>query len=147
MSAPCFTCEGKKSAGIHLKYHPEYHAYLDPTRAGIKPVSDGRAAFNASTTHRDAYDLRESYCVGHALPTPYKAPGRCDTPLTPHHTLETSFAGKEYSEKHHPVVTLCAWLNDAIGSNPEVEAWALRTHFVRGGVSYPFLVSKKEAAR
>lgn len=110
------------------------------TTKPMNQVSEKRRRYVRSEAHRDAYGVAEAYCVGHAL----DAPGKCWGPLTPHHTLKRSVGGIELAEQY-PVVTLCAWLNGAIESDTEVRAWALRSTFSRGGVSYPFLVNRRAA--
>ena len=116
-----------------------------PMKRTTKPMnqrSKKRRAYLASDAHKAAYGAAEGYCVGHAN----GAPGRCWGDLTPHHTMKRSAAGLEVAERDAPVVTLCAWLNGAIESDPAVRRWAIRTTFVRAGVAYPFLVVRKVAA-
>lgn len=131
-------CGARKAHPIHGSFMKDGHPFMDATRPGLKPIGADRQAYLDSKEHKEAYGVAEAYCVGHAL----DAPGKCQPPLTPHHTLKQSYAGKEYAEKNAPVVTLCAWLNGAIESDPEVRAWALRTTFNRNGVDYPFLIDK-----
>ena len=140
----CAQCDGKKNHPIHLAAvgMPGHHPYQDASPSGLQPVSAARRAYLASDEHRDAYGVAEAYCVGHAL----DAPGKCFGPLTAHHTMKRSAAGLEASERLAPVVTLCAWLNGAIESDPEVRAWAIRSTFNRGGQDFPFLVTKGKAA-
>lgn len=141
MAARC-ACGARKIADIHSVKNPDGHPYADPTRAGLKPISDGRLAYQQSSAHKEAYGVAEAYCVGHAL----DAPGKCHGPLTPHHTVKRSVGGLEFAEANGPVVSLCSTLNDAIESDPEVRTWALTHTFVRAGVSHPFLLSAKARA-
>lgn len=136
-------CEASKNAGIHSRFHREYHEYMKDKPIGIQPVSAPMKAYLASQQHKDVYSEAEAYCVGHAL----GAPGRCQPPLTKHHTLHRSYAGLEYSEANAPVVTLCAWLNGAIESDADVRKWAETHTFNRNGVEYPFLVGAKDVAK
>ena len=135
-------CGRSKNAPIHLRQSEGFHAYLSDKPVGLQPMSAGMREYRASDAHKESYSQAESYCVGHAL----DAPGRCIPPLTPHHTLKRSVGGQPFAEAHAPVVTLCAWLNGAIESDPAVRAWALTTTFERNGVSYPFLVLEKDIA-
>lgn len=133
-------CGMAKSADVHSRHYrgADGHPFVLDGPVGLQPVSAPRRAYMASQEHKEAYGVAEAYCVGHAL----DAPGKCMPPLTPHHTLKQSYAGKKYAEANAPVVTLCAWLNGAIESDPEVRAWALRATFNRNGVDYPFLIDK-----
>lgn len=141
-------CGRPRSAWLHAPDYvgPDAHAHQPPPpkvrRARVNPVSPKRRAYNASEEHMEAYGVAEAYCVGHAL----DAPGKCFGPLTPHHTLKRSVGGLELAEKY-PVVTLCSSLNDGIESDPAIRKWAETHTFNRGGVDYPFLVSRVAARR
>lgn len=136
MSALC-ECGAKKNHAVHLRAVGlvGYHLYRDPTRAGLKAVSDGRRAYQQSEAHQEAYAAASApQCLAGLA----GAPGQCLGPLTPHHTLSRSQAGGLEAADKFPVVSLCAYHNDAIESDPKMRRWAERTTFERGGKEYPF---------
>ncbi len=55
MSAkPCAVCEASKSASVHSRWHPSFHAYEDSTRAGLQPMSRGMRAFRKESGYDEA---------------------------------------------------------------------------------------------
>ena len=122
-----------------MKSSPMRRTPMKPRQTPLRARSAKRAAYLAGEAHQAAYEALEAFCVGHAL----GAPGRCLGPLTPHHTAPRGTSGGlEAAERTAPVVALCAGLNDAIQSDPAVRAWATSHTFTRGGVAYPFLITR-----
>lgn len=56
MAEPCAfklpsggTCGStKKTAPVHSRHHPQYHQYLDASKAGLSPIGKARERFNES---------------------------------------------------------------------------------------------------
>lgn len=140
MAALC-DCGAKRGHSVHIKALglAGYHEYRDPSKAGLKAVSDGRAAYVRSQEHKDAYEaLKTAHCVA----AEYGAPGTCYGPQTPHHTFTRSKAGDlAKAEDEFPVVWMCASHNAAIQADHETREWAKRTYLTVGNRQTPFLVS------
>jgi len=51
---PCAVCEASKSASVHSRWHPSFHAYEDATRAGLQPMSRGMRAFRKESGYDEA---------------------------------------------------------------------------------------------
>lgn len=138
MAALCATCGGKRNHGVHLRAlgMPGHHAYADASKGGIKPVSEARQAYQQSEAHRAAYapSVATSACLAGLA----GAPGDCFGPPTTHHVLAVSAAGSKEKAERWPVITLCAYHNDAIEGDADMRRWARATTFERGGVQYPF---------
>lgn len=123
---------------MHLKWHPEFHPYLDASKAGLKAVSDGRAAYQRSVAHTEAYEAaRATTC----LPAVYGAPGPCFGLSTPHHILARSKAGGLEAADAYPVVPACERHNAAIQDSIDTREWAIRTYFTLGNRQFPFLIT------
>ena len=56
---PCYDCEGKRTAGVHSKHHPEYHPYRDSTEPGLKHVSAGMSEFRRTSGYDKAVKAAE----------------------------------------------------------------------------------------
>lgn len=143
MASPCAfllpggaKCLAKKSAPIHLRITPGHHDYEDASKAGLKAVSDGRAAYQRSAAHTEAYAAAKTpQCLAKLA----DAPGTCVLPLTPHHTVPRSKAGGLEAADTYPIITLCAFHNSWV--QEDGRDWAT-THFVTvGNRQWPFLVT------
>ena len=139
MAALCAACGAKKSHSVHLKALslPGSHPYLDASRAGLKPVSEGRQAYQQSAAHREAYAVAAAE-GGACLAGLAGAPGACFGTMTPHHVLAVSAAGSLEVAERYPVIPLCLYHNDAIEGDHRMRVWARSHTFVRDGVDYPF---------
>ncbi len=141
----CATCGAKRSHSAHLRAvaGANYHEYADASQAGLKAITDARAAYQASQTHKDAYaPVRGAVCAFEAA----GAPGDCYGPNTPHHTFPVGRAGnRQRAERVAPVVPACARHN-TFASQDGIE-WA-ESHFVTvGGRDWKFLMTDAEAIK
>ncbi len=143
MAALCASCGAKKSHSIHLKAlgMDGNHPYLDASKAGLKPVSDGRAEYLASQTHKDAYGAQNApVCVFEAA----GAPEACYGPLTKHHLFPRARAGSlERAERVAPVANACSTHN-TWASQAGIE-WAESHYVTIGGRDWHLLLSDAEA--
>lgn len=133
------TCGAKKQHPIHLRITPNHHEYLDSTKAGLKPVSDARAAYQQSAAHKDAMAL--SAGATSCWPAAYGAPGECFGKITPSHTLSRSKAGGLAGADRYPVPPACARHNAGLQDDAEMRAWGEVTLFTVGNRQYPFLIT------
>lgn len=144
MSALCAVCGAKRNHSSHLRAvaGKAYHAYEDASKVGIKPVSDGRAAYQRSEAHRSAMEL--SAGATDCWPAAYGAPGECYGKITPSHILSAGggHGGLKVADTY-PAPPACVWHNDAMEQDVEVRAWAERTYFTHGNRQYPFKVSRE----
>lgn len=136
-------CGAKRNHGVHIKALnlPGYHAYRDPSKGGLKPVSDGRAEYLASQTHKDAYGAQNgAVCVFEAA----GAPDVCYGPLTKHHLFPRARAGSlERAERVAPVANACSTHN-TWASQAGIE-WAESHYVTIGGRDWHLLLSDAEA--
>lgn len=143
MAARCAVCEGKRSNPVHLRAvaGAAFHAYQDASKAGLKPVSEGRAEYLASQTHKDAYGAQNgAVCVFEAA----GAPEACYGPMTKHHLFPRARAGSlERAERVAPVADACSRHN-TWSSQAGIE-WAESHYVTIGGRDWHLLLSDAEA--
>jgi hypothetical protein len=131
-------CDAKKSAPIHLRITPNNHTYLDASKAGLKPVSDGRAAYVRSKAHTEAYEgASGSVCAFEAA----GAPDSCHGDRSPHHLAPRSLVGGLEQADKYPVVQACTWHNG--WAQEDGREWS-STHYVTiGNRDYPLLITSE----
>lgn len=137
MAAMCAQCGAKKSHSIHLKALGMVgnHPYLDASKAGLQPVSEGRANYVKSEAHQRAYEHVEGECIFFAG----GAPLDCYGPITPGHIVPRSVAGSLEEADRWPVAPQCALHNREVDANPELRQWASEHRFRwHDGVEYLF---------
>ncbi len=142
MAAAC-DCGAKKNHPIHLRALslPGYHPWRDPSKAGLKPISDGRQEYLASTAHKAAYGAQNApVCVFEAA----GAPDPCYGPLTKHHLFPRARAGSlERAERVAPVANACSTHN-TWASQAGIE-WAESHYVTIGGRDWHLLMNEAEA--
>lgn len=155
MSAPC-VCGARKAASLHLTKSADFdHPYADPSRGGLKPVSDGRLEYAKQIGYSArSKDARSKPCGFFAAGAPEPTPmfGTCNGDAEGvHHTMPRSRAGGLEAAERYPKVPACNAHNAAATQDPEMMRWA-ETHTFRdeeSGRDVPFLLSMKgvEASR
>jgi hypothetical protein len=52
---PCAApnCGASRNGGIHSRFHPQYHAYMDPRKPGLKPMREGMSATRQEIGYED----------------------------------------------------------------------------------------------
>lgn len=134
-------CDAKKTAPVHSHHHPAFHTYLDPSKAGLKAVSEGRQAYMQSETHKEAMALSRD--AKDCWPAAYGAPGECFGPISPSHIVSRGAHGGLEVADEYPAPPACQQHNAGMEQDAEIRAWAEVTYFTHGNRQYPFKVTRE----
>lgn len=122
MAKPCIVCDGKKTAGIHSRHHPQFHKYLDDTTPGVKPMSEGMRNFRQES----GYDAAVRVAKGR--PCQIVSPVCTGQAEHLHEALTRAKAGGlKAAVANGPVFDSCDACNSYIQEN---QVWAMEHGFL-----------------
>lgn len=153
MSAPCVVCGGKKSSGVHSRFHADGHQYQDASTPGLKPLSRAREAYReASGYQARSQAARRAVCAFWAAGAPHEVPpfGRCEGNADGlHHIMPRARAGGLEAAEQYPTVPACNAHNTWAAQSAGGLAWSRAHTFYDDatGREWPFLLSMKDVAK